>query len=87
LHGSKIIYIGLRGLEIYALNHHLIDDAIEFEPLFVLSAIRPNQVFPLLGIFLDCPLLNLVLPVLIRDSVVEESDTEEALAVFTNRKS
>jgi hypothetical protein len=69
-----------------ALNHHLIDDAIELESLLVLSAICLDQMLPLLGIILDCPLLNLVLPVLIRNSVVKQSDTKFILAAFTNRE-
>lgn len=52
----------------------------------MLGAVHRQQVFPMLRILLAGPLLNLVLPVLIRDGIVEKSDTIKVSVETTNPK-
>lgn len=61
--------------KVFSLNPHLIRDAIKFQSFLMLASGCFSQVLPLLWVFLRCPLLDLILPVLIRDCIIEQSNT------------
>lgn len=61
--------------KVFILNPHLIRDAIKFQSFLMLGSGGFSQVLPLFWVFLKCPLLDLIFPVLIRDCIIEQSNT------------
>lgn len=57
------------------LHPDLIRDAVELLSFFVLTALRLCQMLPELGVCLASPIFHLILPILIGDGIIEQSNS------------
>jgi len=67
----RVMYSSELSIHLY---RYLVRDAIKFGPLFMLAALHRGQMRPQLGVFFPCPLLHLVLPIVVRNGIVEQSN-------------